>query len=157
ALGAVVHEMLVGESPFAAASRQAVLQRVLFVQPIALATRRADVPPPLSAAVFRALAKRPDDRFPSAAAFVAQLESRVEPVSPAYTGPEQGQSRAGGISMRTALYLAGVTLVLGLGLGFTFARSTLVQSWLTPARSWANPPAEVGVQRWPLATDAGLA
>src|SRR5687767_1808553 len=44
ALGAVLHEMLAGESPFAAASRQAVLQRVLHVAPTALATRRAGVP-----------------------------------------------------------------------------------------------------------------
>ena len=73
ALGAVLHEMLAGESPFAAASQQAVLRRVMHEPPMALATRRADVPPSLDAAVRRALAKRPDERFPSAAAFAAAL------------------------------------------------------------------------------------
>src|SRR5262249_30165033 len=38
------------------------------------------------------------------------------------------------------------------------ARSTFMERWITPARSWASPPAEVGVQKWPplAATDAGL-
>jgi eukaryotic-like serine/threonine-protein kinase len=73
ALGAVVHEMLAGEPPFAAASQQAVLRRVMSERPTSLATRRADVASTLDAAVRRALAKRPDDRFASAAAFAAAL------------------------------------------------------------------------------------
>src|SRR3954471_9089590 len=73
ALGAVLHEMLGGEPPFAAASQHAVLRRVLHDAPAALATRRADVSSFLDATVRRALAKLPDDRFPSAAAFAAAL------------------------------------------------------------------------------------
>jgi len=73
ALGAVLHEMLAGESPFAAASHQVMPRNGMHEPAIALATRRADVSPSLDAAVRRALAKEPDDRFPSAAAFAAAL------------------------------------------------------------------------------------
>ena len=73
ALGAVLHEMLVGQSPFSASSRAAVLWRVRNEPATALATHRIDVAQFLDAAVQRALAKRPEDRFSSAAAFAAAL------------------------------------------------------------------------------------
>ena len=47
--------------------------RVIHEPAVALSTRRSDVPSFLDAAVRRALAKQPDDRFPSAAAFAAAL------------------------------------------------------------------------------------
>ena len=56
-LGAVLHEMLAGESPFAAGSQQEMLRRVLHEPPTALATRRADVSSFLDGAVpFPAIA-----------------------------------------------------------------------------------------------------
>ena len=75
ALGAVLHEMLAGESPLAAASHQDLWGKSMMHAPaMSLATRRADVSPSLDAAVRRALAREPDDRFPSAMAFAAALE-----------------------------------------------------------------------------------
>ena len=82
ALGAVLHEMLAGEPPFAAPTRQAVVRRMMHELPPALATRRPDVAPFVDAAVRRALAKRPDDRFPSAAAFAAALAAPLESTEP---------------------------------------------------------------------------
>ena len=73
ALGAMLHEMLGGEPPFAAESRQAVIQRMLLEPPASLATKRADVPSSLDSAIRRAMAKRPDDRFTSAASFATAL------------------------------------------------------------------------------------
>jgi serine/threonine-protein kinase len=73
ALGAVVHEMLVGEPPFAEESRQVALQRILLEPPATLTTRRADVSTTLDSAVRRALAKRSGERFPTAGAFAAAL------------------------------------------------------------------------------------
>ncbi|HEY2855093.1 MAG TPA: protein kinase [Gemmatimonadaceae bacterium] len=80
ALGAVLHEMLAGEPPFAAESRQAVVQRMLLEPPASLATKRADVSPSLDSAVRRAMAKRPDDRFTSAAAFATALTAPSDPL-----------------------------------------------------------------------------
>jgi serine/threonine-protein kinase len=116
ALGAVLHEMLAGESPFAAAPNQEM--RNGMHEPFgSLATRRADVSPSLDAAVRRALAKDPDQRFPSAAAFAAALTAplRVE-----------GASRARMVSVRTAMYAVGVVLAAGLVGGWEFARSPIV-------------------------------
>lgn len=118
ALGAVLHEMLAGESPFAAASQQAMLWRVMHEPPTALATRRADVSPSLDAAVRRALAKRPDDRFPSAAAFVSALSVPTDEAR-----DESKPSRARMVSARSMLYAAGAMLAIGLAGGWMFARS----------------------------------
>jgi serine/threonine-protein kinase len=138
ALGAVLHEMLAGESPFAAESQHAVLRRVMNETPTALASRRADVSSFLDATVRRALAKRPDDRFPSAATFAAALAmpggngdagsggagqvARVEPRDDAI-GPHTGGKRGRQVSARAAMYAAGVMLAVGLAGGWALARS----------------------------------
>jgi serine/threonine protein kinase len=98
ALGAVLHEMLAGESPFAST----------------LAARRADISPFLDAAVRRALQKRPDDRFPSARAFAAALG-------------RASKSRGRMVSARAALYAVSIMLAAGLLGGWVLARSPLVK------------------------------
>jgi serine/threonine-protein kinase len=166
ALGVVLHEMLAGESPFAAASPQAVLQRVLHEPASALATRRTDAPPFVDAALRRALAKRPDDRFPSAAAFAAALATPVggtDPMSGSLGGelsdasrPED-RSRGRTVSARAAMYAALVTLIIGLVGGWALARSSLLERWTsTGQRPW--PPAKTAsADQSPTApTDVGL-
>jgi serine/threonine-protein kinase len=144
ALGAVLHEMLAGEPPFAGASRQAVLRRTLDEPPPALAPRRADVPASLDAAVRRALAKRPDERFPSAAAFAAALAA---PAAPADALP-----RGRVVSARGALYAAVATLVVGLAGGGVLARWPLA-GWPLAGR-WAGDPSELAR---PAVDDVALA
>jgi eukaryotic-like serine/threonine-protein kinase len=121
ALGAVLHEMLAGESPFAAASHQATFGNGMHDPVISLAARRADVSPSLDAAVRRALSKEPDDRFPSAAAFAAALTTRA-------VGGQAVPSRGRMVSARTMLYAVGVMLTVGLVGGWEFARSPIVES-----------------------------
>jgi eukaryotic-like serine/threonine-protein kinase len=141
ALGAVLHEMLTGESPFAAASRQAVLQRVLYVQPVALAARRADVSSSLDAAVRRALAKQPDDRFSSAASFAAALAEPPRSETHAGSGPSRGRM----VSARAALYAAGAMVAVGLVGGWVLARSSRLEpstvAASVPVRAWVDPSA----------------
>jgi serine/threonine-protein kinase len=159
ALGVVLHEMLAGESPFAAGSPHAILRRVLHESASALVTRRADVPPTVDAAVQRAMAKRPDDRFASAAAFAEALvvsptshetPPSLGPVQPDSSG-DQGsvapvaKSRGRTVSARGALYAILFTLVLGVVGGWVLAHSSLWKQWTStpPAPSW--PPAPVAV------------
>jgi serine/threonine-protein kinase len=73
ALGAVLYEMLVGEPPFAGPTAQAIIARVLTEEPRSLVLQRRTIPPHVEAAVFKALAKLPADRFASAAQFSEAL------------------------------------------------------------------------------------
>jgi serine/threonine-protein kinase len=121
ALGAVLHEMLAGESPSAAASHQ--MPRNAMHEPvIALAARRADVSSSLDTAVRRALAKEPDDRFPSAAAFAAALAAPLD--GPLRVG---ARSRARMVSARAMLSAVGVMLAVGLLGGWELARSPFLE------------------------------
>jgi serine/threonine protein kinase len=71
ALGIVAYEMLTGRVPFAADTPVAVLMKHV-QDPIPVPSTR-DVPEPLMRALLKALAKRPEDRWPTAVAFVKAL------------------------------------------------------------------------------------
>ncbi|MEO8623836.1 MAG: protein kinase [bacterium] len=140
ALGAVLHEMIAGEPPFAAPTRQAVVRRMMHELPPTLTTRRPDVAPFIDVAVRRALAKRPDDRFASAAAFAAAL---AVPISTSSGGFNSGSAaldsgqhatrRGRTVSARAALYAAGAMLLVGLVGGLLVDRSSFVRRWTDSA------------------------
>ena len=71
ALGAVLYEMLTGEPPFTGATVAAVVAKVLATEPAPPTATRKTVPGHVEAAVLKALAKLPADRWGSAAEFVA--------------------------------------------------------------------------------------
>ncbi len=132
ALGAVLHEMLAGEPPFAAETRQEVLRRMMHDPPPTLATRRTDVPPFVDDIVQRALAKRPDDRFSSAAAFATALatppnatEASQPPLGPGPSALSPAPNRRT-VSARAALYGALVALFLGVVGALVLTRSALL-------------------------------
>ena len=74
ALAAVVYEMLVGEPPFTGPTTQSVIARLLTESPRPVRVSRPTVPDHIDAAVQKALAKLPADRFRSALAFTEALE-----------------------------------------------------------------------------------
>ncbi|HEX7981096.1 MAG TPA: protein kinase [Gemmatimonadaceae bacterium] len=114
ALGAVLHEMLAGESPFAAATRRAAVRRLMYEPPGALATRRPDVAPFVDAALRRALAAQPEDRFPSAAEFAAALAAHGGELEGTGAG---GRARGRTVPARAAFYAAVAMLGVGLAAG----------------------------------------
>ena len=73
ALGVVTYEMLTGDPPFTGSTVQSIVAKVLTERPTALSAVRDTVSPGVEAAVLRALAKLPADRFASARAFVDAL------------------------------------------------------------------------------------
>jgi TolB-like protein len=75
ALGAVTYEMLAGEPPVTGASAQAIIAKLMTERPTSLQVLRDTVPAAVDAAVMRALAKAPIDRFASARAFADALVS----------------------------------------------------------------------------------
>jgi serine/threonine-protein kinase len=74
-LGAVLFELLAGQPPFAGDSFVAVAMQHVSQPAPSILERRPDCPVRLARAVERSLAKRPDERFPSMAAFAAELEA----------------------------------------------------------------------------------
>jgi len=72
-LGCLLYEMLAGEPPHTGPTVQAVIAAVVTKEPARLSERRRSVPLYIDAAVHKALAKLPADRFASADAFVRAL------------------------------------------------------------------------------------
>jgi serine/threonine-protein kinase len=77
-LGAVAYEILVGEPPVTGPTREAILSRIVVEPPRAIAPVRPTVPRALEAAVLKALAKNPVDRFATAASFAAAIDLAVQ-------------------------------------------------------------------------------
>jgi serine/threonine-protein kinase len=78
-LGCVLFEMLAGEPPFDGPTVQAVLARHTTEQVPSLRKRRPEVSRALDEIVRTALAKRPDDRFPTASALEQALSGAPIP------------------------------------------------------------------------------
>ncbi|MBI3982027.1 MAG: serine/threonine-protein kinase [Gemmatimonadetes bacterium] len=72
-LGCVLYEMLAGEPPHTGPTTQSVIAKVLTDKPRQVSTLRETVPPSLEAAVHKALAKLPADRFQTAQQFAEAL------------------------------------------------------------------------------------
>ena len=68
-LGVVGYQMLVGETPFKAANTPAMLVKHLSETPRPVSDRRPDVPATIAGVIDRALAKKPEERWPTAGAF----------------------------------------------------------------------------------------
>ena len=73
ALGCVLYEMLVGEPPFTGSTPQAILGKIIAGERVSAAGERETVPTHVDAAIAKALAKLPADRFTSAARFAEAL------------------------------------------------------------------------------------
>jgi eukaryotic-like serine/threonine-protein kinase len=73
ALGVVLYEALCGTPPFMGDSAAATALARMHRDPPRPAASRPDVPPALDAVIVRAMARHPDDRFPSAADLRAAL------------------------------------------------------------------------------------
>ena len=81
ALACVLYEMLAGQPPFSGTTVESVLLRHLTVEPPPITDLAPAVPKAVAAAVARALAKSPEDRFGGMAAFVEALAAPEAPAS----------------------------------------------------------------------------
>ena len=88
-LAVVVYEMLAGAPPFTGPNPRAIMARRLTAAPPPLAAVRPELPPGVEAAITRALARQPADRFDTAADFAVTLCGRGEepPPEPEEPGP----------------------------------------------------------------------
>ena len=84
-IAAVLYEMLAGEPPYSGASIQAIIAKLMTERPTRLRVLRDTVPEGVDAAVAKALAKIPADRYASAGDFARALDVRT--VTGAGTAP----------------------------------------------------------------------
>lgn len=90
AIGAMAYELLAGRPPFTGGSPQQVLMAQVTQEPEPLLNHRPNLPPGLSQAIMRCLAKRPADRFQTADELLAALEPHATASAsstPASTAP----------------------------------------------------------------------
>lgn len=78
-VGVVLYEMVTGERPFQGDSISTIIYRVMNETPPAPRALNAKVPEPLNRTILKALSKRREDRFPTAAAFRDALLHPQEP------------------------------------------------------------------------------
>ena len=81
-LGCVLYEMLAGQPPFTGPTAESVIRQHMVADPPAVTNLRPAVPVSVVAAVARALAKTPADRFTSMALFVKALAGSEGVVAP---------------------------------------------------------------------------
>jgi serine/threonine protein kinase len=73
ALGIVAYEMLSGKKPFDGTTLAEIITQHLFKEPPDIKVDRPDLPPSISDAIVRMLAKEPDARFPDLDSAIAAL------------------------------------------------------------------------------------
>jgi serine/threonine protein kinase len=91
AFGAIVFEMLAGRPPFTGDTLATVIHAVVYGPTPPLAPLAPEAPPAVIAAVERALAKRPEERFPDVASFVKAVTARSLERAALGTAPTQAQ------------------------------------------------------------------
>jgi serine/threonine-protein kinase len=139
ALGAVTYEMLAGEPPVNGPNPRAMIAKLLTERPTPLRVLRDIVPPSLDAAVMRALAKAPTDRFSTAREFADALTAPEQSSAPniAASGPPSPANS------RRARTIAIATLgILGAVGVYAVARSGILGR-LSFAPDTANSPAVI--------------
>jgi formylglycine-generating enzyme required for sulfatase activity len=82
ALGVLVYEALSGVLPHEGTSGEVLIAKKAYVDPIDLAKKAANVPVAARAAVMKAIARKPEDRFASCRAFADAFAFGVRPPIP---------------------------------------------------------------------------
>ena len=125
-LACVLYEMLSGEPPFRGPTPQSIVAKQVTQPPPPMQVTDGEVPPRVAAALKKAMAKNPADRFGTAAAFADALGPDQETVSPHAT--------------RHRIALAALAILAVLGLAFYAGRRI-------PARPAEGGAVATGINR----------
>jgi tRNA A-37 threonylcarbamoyl transferase component Bud32 len=135
-LAAVLYEMLAGEPPLSGPTAQAIIAKLMTERPTRLRVVRDTVPEGVDAAVAKALAKVPADRFGSTHDFAEALGA---PAGGASTGKRQGRLIAvGGL---IAFVAVAVVIAWRIGGGHDRGRFVLLDRTQVTSTGDATNPA----------------
>jgi len=112
ALGSVLYELLAGEPPYTGPTAQAIIAKRLSEPVPHVSTLRETVPPTVEAAITKALAKAPADRYATAGQLAEALDRRV--VASSATATVTGATAR---NRWYAIGAAAMVAVLGVWLG----------------------------------------
>jgi eukaryotic-like serine/threonine-protein kinase len=115
-LGAVLYEMLAGDPPYTGSTAQAIVAKVITEKTPIITTSRDTVPPHVAAALHKALAKLPADRFHTAAEFAEAL-GRPELTATIPVPAAPGPPAARRIDWRVTAAIALIALGVGAAAG----------------------------------------
>jgi serine/threonine protein kinase/tetratricopeptide (TPR) repeat protein len=146
ALGCVLFEMLAGEPPFTGASPAVVIGRRFSETAPSLATRAAGVPPHVEAAVARALARDPAERFGTAGEFARALSAASPaPATTVDRKTPRGRSRAALLLLAiAALVTSGLVLARRWSVGRVRPEAPVTLAVL-PFRALTKPEQEAAL------------
>jgi hypothetical protein len=131
-LGVLLHESLAGRPPFDGAGTLGLLTAITTAPAPALGQARTEVPPELERVVHRALAKRPEERYGSAA------EMRDALAATRSSGDATPAAARGAVPRRRWLIGAGIVVALALGASALVLHRAERRHW---ARETALPEA----------------
>jgi serine/threonine-protein kinase len=120
ALGCVLFELLAGQVPYPAeADRLAAMQRKVEIDPPLVRQLRPDVPPAIEAEVYRALRRRPSERYQSMAELAHDLRHPESVLIPAAYAPDEPPPKPVGDlpPWRTTLTILAVILLVLVTVG----------------------------------------
>ncbi|MEP7001610.1 MAG: serine/threonine-protein kinase, partial [bacterium] len=122
ALGCVLYEMLSGDPPHTGSTAQAVLRHVATEEPRPLRGERPSVPIHVEAAVHRALARVPADRFATARELADTLANGVDARGLARSGRTPSRAPWKRDLVRAGLIVAGLVIAATAGVYLTRTR-----------------------------------
>ena len=137
-LASVLYEMLGGEPPYTGPTAQAIIAK-RFSEPVPHLGTLRTVPPHVEAAVTRALAKSPADRFATLAAFAAAL---IRPTSEMESPrPRRLRRRHPAVTIAGVLSLAAIVVLVGLRLPRRHSAAVMPSQRQVTFSARANEPA----------------
>jgi eukaryotic-like serine/threonine-protein kinase len=157
-LAVILYELLTGQTPFDGNSPTAVIAAITADLPRPIEELRPDIPPALSAAILRALEKRPDARYPSALAFaeaIAPFSSDGDFVAPSPAAKTTGRGSSMALARtlvspverpRSRWWLAGAMLLASAGAAGIWAVAARPSATPEPGMSSAVEPASPSAQ-----------
>ncbi len=148
ALASVLYEMLAGDPPFTGSNVQAVIAKVVGEKPTKLTAIRDTVPAHVEAAVDKALAKVPADRFKTTKEFADALLAEAPAATVLTPSPWSGLARVA-VPVAAVVVLAWVLFGRGGGEpvaedqpGMTITRLTSFAGW-EMAQSWSPDGSQI--------------